>query len=350
MACGGQARLCTWFQAGNQLDACCGTASTLRSATTQMRPNSRVCMGKQISKVHRWSLSKRFEVQFRKEFALEPVVMPKPSFGLPSNVRVDIFCGVMRVAGDPDANTLEDWLVQGAPLGMDRRIETTGVFPPADKPDKEDHSPTPDVSEQLTVGWGHYGSVLENPVDAHKDFEMYRAARTAVDIDKDHARASLSERSREQVRTHCQGIARKAQIAPGRGYETSQGKRTSGGARAPGLVLLSEAASLGFTTNAGVSCENVTCDFSDACCHVLVHHCLVAAPPSPYGSDQNIALMCRMGFGSKGAPLTWCRIAAALGRVAQAMLMGARWSGHAASRVNTNIDDPLHNLLGTQTQ
>ena len=54
--------------------------------------------------------------------------MPKPSYGLPSNVRADILCGVIRVAGDPDANTLRDWLVQGAPLGMDRRIETTAVL------------------------------------------------------------------------------------------------------------------------------------------------------------------------------------------------------------------------------
>ena len=103
--------------------------------------------------------------------------------------------------------------------------------------------------------------------------------------------------------------------------------------------LFSEAASLGFTSEAGVSCENVTCDFSDAPCHVLVHreelkNCSVAAPPSPSGSDQNVALMCRMGFGSKGAPLTWCRIAAALGRAAQAMLVGARWSGQAAGRIN----------------
>ena len=94
---------------------------------------------------------------------------------------------------------------------------------------------------------------------------------------------------------------------------------------------------------------------ADAYCHVLVHpeelkNCLVAAPPSPSGSDQDIAMMCRMGFGSKGAPLTWCRIAAALGRAAQAMLGGARWSGHAAGRINTYIDDPLLNLLGTQEQ
>ena len=119
--------------------------------------------------------------------------------------------------------------------------------------------------------------------------------------------------------------------------------------------LFSEAASLGFTTNSGVSCENVTCDFSDAHCHLLVHpeelkNCLVAALPSPSGSDQNVAPMCRMGFGSKGAPLTWCRIAAALVRAAQAMLMGALWSGHAAGRVNTCVDDPLLNLLGTQMQ
>ena len=163
VACGGQAGLCTWFQVGNQLDAGYGTASTLRSATTQMRPNSRVCMGKQISRVHPQSLSKRVRRAIREEFALEAIALPKPSCGLPRDVRVDVFCGVMRVAGDPDANTLQDWLVQGAPLRMDRRIETTGVFPPADKPDKEDHSPTPDVSEQLAVGWEHYRSVLREP-------------------------------------------------------------------------------------------------------------------------------------------------------------------------------------------
>ena len=115
--------------------------------------------------------------------------------------------------------------------------------------------------------------------------------------------------------------------------------------------LFLEAVSLGFTSKTDVVCENVTCDFSDAYCHVLVHpdelkNCLVAAPPSPSGSDQEIAMMCRMGFGSKGAPLTWCRIAAALGRAAQAVeRRSVVWT-----RNNTYIDDPLLNLLGTQEQ
>ena len=53
-------------QPGSQLDAVFGTASTRRSATTQMRPDSLGCMGKLISRVHRWSLSRRFEEQFKK--------------------------------------------------------------------------------------------------------------------------------------------------------------------------------------------------------------------------------------------------------------------------------------------
>ena len=40
---------------------------------------------------------------------MEPVATIKPPFGLPSTVRADILCGVMRVANDPDADTIQDW-------------------------------------------------------------------------------------------------------------------------------------------------------------------------------------------------------------------------------------------------
>ena len=65
VACSGQGRLCTWCQAGSQLDAVFGTVSTPRSATTQMRLGSLGCMDKQISRVHRSSLSRSFEEQFK---------------------------------------------------------------------------------------------------------------------------------------------------------------------------------------------------------------------------------------------------------------------------------------------
>ena len=59
-----------------------------------------------------------------------------------------------------------------------------------------------------------------------------------------------------------------------------------------------EAASLGFTPEAGVSCENVTCDFSDAYCHVMVHpeelkNCLVALrllPQDPASASHSCAV------------------------------------------------------------
>eukprot|EP00972_Heterocapsa_arctica_P102971 15176008-Heterocapsa_arctica.AAC.1 len=62
-------------------------------------------------------------------------------------------------------------------------------------------------------------------------------------------------------------------------------------------------------------------DFSDAYCHLHVHpdelrNCLVAKPPM-YGKKRRagrpeVGIMIRLGFGSRGAPLTWSRAAAAL--------------------------------------
>ena len=228
--------------------------------------------------------------------------MPKPSFGLPSDVRVDILCGVMRAAGDPDANTLQDWLVQGAPLGMDRRIETTGVFPPADKPDKEDHSPTPDRS------------VLENPVDAHRELERCRAAQIAADVDINTVERLFSKGHVNKLGLIIHGIAQKSS-------NCDVPTQTSGSARASdaavpelrsclgrailwqtGRNCFSEVASLGFTTNSGLLRK----------CHVRLFGCTVMFLSAfgtqafgPSGFDQEVALMCRMGFGSKGASLTW---------------------------------------------
>ena len=72
-------------------------------------------------------LVEKLRKAIQKEFTLEPVMMPKPSFGLPRNIRADILYGVMRAAGDLDTNTLH-------------KVHRWGW------PDTEDLSPTRDVS------------------------------------------------------------------------------------------------------------------------------------------------------------------------------------------------------------
>ena len=217
-------------------------------------------------------LVEKVQSAISKEFALEPVAMIKPSFGLPSTVRADILrcrhypglVGTRRTAGHGQ---------------KDRNHR---VFPPADKPDKEDDSPTPDVSEQLTVGGGHYKSVLENPEDAHKEFDRYRAAQIAVDIDK-----TTLERLFPRGHINKLGLIIKESPEKRKVRLVVDMRRSRANARAavperPILPrpcdvvadwkeLFSEAVSLGFTSKTDVSCENVTCDFSDAYCHVLVH-------------------------------------------------------------------------------
>ena len=103
-----------------------------------------------------------------------------------------------------------------------------------------------------------------------------------------HARASLSERSREQVRTHYQGVARNAQIAPCRDMRRSNANARAAVPERPILPrprdivadweeLFSEAASLGFTTKAGVSCEK---------CHVRLFRCILSCVGAPRRTQE----------------------------------------------------------------
>ena len=285
VACGGQARLCTWCQAGestgprlwncidtalsNDTDAC-GLTRLYGQADFQ-GPPFRTCREGSKSNSERVHPGTSRNAQAVLWIA-------------PAHVRADILCGVMRVAGDtPMRHTLQDWLVQGAPLGMDRRTETTGVFPPADKPDKEKTIHLHQICKNNTQWCGDitYMSVLEKPEEAHKEFERYRAAQIAVDIDKD-----TLERLFPKFHVNKSGLIVKESPGTRKMRLVVDMKRSNANARAavpecPILprprdivadwkALFSEAASLGFTTNAGVSCENVTCDFSDAYCHVWV--------------------------------------------------------------------------------
>ena len=61
---------------------------------------------------------------------------------------------------------------------------------------------------QLTEWWGHYRSVLKNPEDAHKEFERYRAAQIAVDVDNTTLERLLPKGHVNNLGLDCQGVAK----------------------------------------------------------------------------------------------------------------------------------------------
>jgi hypothetical protein len=81
---------------------------------------------------------------------------------------------------------------------------------------------------------------------------------------------------------------------------------------------------------------------------------LVAKPPRTGKRRRDgrpeVGIMVRLGFGSRGAPLTWSRVAAALGRMGQASLEAATAEGCTAGRTSIYLDDPIIFLHGTLPQ
>ena len=87
VACGGQARLCAWCQAGSQLDAGYGTASTRALSNDTEASGLARLYGRADFQGPPLELVEKVRRAIQKEFTLEPVAVPEPSFGLPGNVR-----------------------------------------------------------------------------------------------------------------------------------------------------------------------------------------------------------------------------------------------------------------------
>jgi hypothetical protein len=107
--------------------------------------------------------------------------------------------------------------------------------------------------------------------------------------------------------------------------------------------------------------EAASADFQDAYCHICTHpdeyaNCLVAAPPKerimPWFKKSKgrpkVAVMNKIGFGSKGGPLVWSRVAAASGRMGQALLRAFRNKRVPWGRLNIYLDDPFFVLAGNR--
>jgi len=67
--------------------------------------------------------------RLRKLHQAAPELRPEVEFGKTSPLQANIWDRWLARAGDPEV-WLKDWIVKGAPLGMDEEIPTVGIFPP----------------------------------------------------------------------------------------------------------------------------------------------------------------------------------------------------------------------------
>lgn len=122
----------------------------------------------------------RFRIQ--QEFSLETIVQPKPEFGEASEIHATTFVGILVAAGDPDAAILRQWTVEGAPIGVDAAIATSGIFPPSYSP-KGDSSDAPFITEVWNHDFEHYSSILDNASDAEEEYDRFEQRKFLVALE-----------------------------------------------------------------------------------------------------------------------------------------------------------------------
>ena len=78
----------------------------------------------------------------------------------------EIFTAWGIATGDPDSETLAEWLKRGAPLGYEDEITTNGIFPPVEPKEKD-----PELQESISRafdGWKNHPSATEWEEDLNK--------------------------------------------------------------------------------------------------------------------------------------------------------------------------------------
>ena len=77
-----------------------------------------------------------------------------------------------QATGDPDSQTLAEWLDHGAPLGFSQKIKTTGIFPVIE--DTTGEVDTESIVRPL-ANWENYGSAVEEKEDLDQLIDDYTA-------------------------------------------------------------------------------------------------------------------------------------------------------------------------------
>ena len=268
----------------------------------------------------------------------------------------DLLEAYIHKSGDPEQD-VPNWVRNGAPLGMDKKIGECGIFPKAEGPQVDE-----DVVTAAEVIAGdklkNYLSVVQNEGEAEIELSRYEQAGYLKRIRKKEALhkhgAGTISRLGLILKTKEDGSLKRRIVI--------DLKRSSGNAKATlseRLVLPRAKDAVRMTRHQRRGLEElqskyrrhnwstdqwgfewVVIDISDAFMHLAVDpdelkHCM-----APGLQDDEVIVFIALLFGFKTAPLFWSRVAALLGR----LLQSAMDPVEAAHQ--TYLDDALWSLQG----
>ena len=283
-----------------------------------------------------------------------PAVRVQHKWIYKSPLQAEIIRAWIEKGNDPD-KFIPDWIENGAPLGIERTIETAGIFPPnednANNLDYHGGSELEDAATQLERGeLLNYTSVQDNVDEAKVELDRYRQAGYMVDVPKAIVQHEMTHGTISKlgliIKEKPEGVKRRIILD----LRRSGGNRK---AQLPEKLVLPRPKDALETIRSvytmrkahgggeGYARELVVIDISDAFMSLGLHKDELPHALAPNVSNDDFYMFSAMLFGFKTAPLVWSRVAALLARMLQSLVNGSE------AQHQVYLDDSFWTLQGT---
>lgn len=286
----------------------------------------------------------------------QPALVLKRKKGYTSPLDANILEGWIHRTSDPERQVV-GWIRNGAPLGIERKIETSGIFPPSGE--VLDGLVESDSVAQLALGpIANYSSVSQHLQHAEEELSRlekmgYMFRENKEEIVRNYGHGTISKLGLI-LKTKEDGTLKKRLVIDLR--------RSQGNAKASlpeKLVLprpldgvemlrdLRQGHPRGATTEESKErwgLEMALVDVSDAFMSLAVEEAEWPHTVTPTTKENEYCVFCALLFGYKTAPLLYSRVAALLARCLQSAM------DPSLAMHQVYLDDSLWGLQGTLKQ
>ena len=282
-----------------------------------------------------------------------PAVVLKDNKGYKSPLDPNILEGWIHRTSDPEKQVVE-WIRDGAPLGIERPIHTSGIFPPSGEvPEGLVES---DSVAQLSMGpIANYSSVSQNWEHAEEELSRlekmgYMFRESKEEIERSYGHGTISKLGLILKQKEDGSLKKRLVIDLRRSRGNSKAKlpeklvlpRPLDAVEMlrdlrqghPGLVTADE-------TQNRWGLEMALVDVSDAFMSLAVHRQEWPHTVTPTTVQNEYCVFCALLFGFKTAPLLYSRVAALLARCLQSAM------DPSLAMHQVYLDDSLWGLQGT---